>query len=49
MPIGATLVASRGGVVVHLIDEFDDSGMNDDSRLNYVIIFPIVGGRTASP
>ncbi|NIM49184.1 MAG: peptidoglycan DD-metalloendopeptidase family protein [Gemmatimonadales bacterium] len=38
MPIGAPLVASRGGVVVYLIDEFDDSGMNDDSQLNYIII-----------
>jgi len=38
MPIGAPLTASRRGVVVHVIDEFDDSGMNDDSELNYLVI-----------
>lgn len=38
MPIGAPLVASRAGIVVHIIEEFDDSGMNDDSMLNYIII-----------
>jgi murein DD-endopeptidase MepM/ murein hydrolase activator NlpD len=38
MPIGAPVVASRAGIVVHLIEEFDDSGMNDDSMLNYIII-----------
>ena len=38
MPIGAPLTASRSGVVVHVIDEFDDSGMNDDSELNYLVI-----------
>ncbi|UCC49195.1 MAG: M23 family metallopeptidase, partial [Gemmatimonadota bacterium] len=38
MPIGAPLVASRAGIVVYIIDDFDDSGMNDDSKLNYIII-----------
>ena len=38
MPIGAPLIASRSGVVVYAIDEFDDSGMNNDSELNYLVI-----------
>jgi murein DD-endopeptidase MepM/ murein hydrolase activator NlpD len=38
MPIGAPVIASRSGVVVEEIDDFDDSGMNDDSKLNYLVI-----------
>jgi murein DD-endopeptidase MepM/ murein hydrolase activator NlpD len=38
MPIGAPVVASRSGIVVYVIDVFDDSGLHDDSQLNYLVI-----------
>ena len=38
MSVGDTIVAARGGTVVAVVDAFDDSGYNDDSQLNYVVI-----------
>jgi len=38
MSIGDPVTASRGGTVVYVIDEFDDSGLNDDSKLNSLVI-----------
>lgn len=38
MRIGDPVTAARGGTVVAVVEEFDDSGYNDDSKLNYVVI-----------
>jgi len=37
MPIGADIVASRGGTVVEVVDHFEDGG-SDNTRSNYIAI-----------
>ncbi|MFC1640153.1 M23 family metallopeptidase [Gemmatimonadota bacterium] len=38
MRTGDQVVAARSGIVVAVVDQFDDSGLRDDSELNYVVI-----------
>lgn len=36
--IGDPIIAAREGTVVVVVDQYDDSGYNEDSELNYVVI-----------